>query len=329
MFFTAANHLLVRKPIFADMCARLRACETDDFKFQIGLQTNATLIDAEWIELFAAFDVAVSVSLDGPEEVNDTHRFDRRRRSSYAATIAGLRQLQTAAQRGRLAQAPGILCVVNPEADGARVYRHFVDDLGVKVMDFLAPAFTHDSKPEAAVVQGVNRFLVAVLKEWLRDDNKEICVRGFLNALTNIGREATDEVARYAARYRNDYRNIICIASDGSIGVEDTLHAQDPEFWSTGLNCRVHDFDDLRRSDAWRELERAATERPEGCRDCGWWRCCKGGRLVHRYARTNGLANSSIYCAGLQDIYALLAAQLVRSGTPVDGVVDRLVDAME
>ena len=36
-----------------------------------GLQTNATLIDAEWAKFLAKFNWLVGVSLDGPREVDD------------------------------------------------------------------------------------------------------------------------------------------------------------------------------------------------------------------------------------------------------------------
>src|SRR3954454_12679571 len=38
------------------------------------IQTNGTLIDDAWAVLFAAHDVEIGVSLDGPPELNDRHR---------------------------------------------------------------------------------------------------------------------------------------------------------------------------------------------------------------------------------------------------------------
>jgi uncharacterized protein len=43
------------------------------------IQTNATLIDDEWIELFKRWNVSVGVSLDGPPHIHDRYRVTRAR----------------------------------------------------------------------------------------------------------------------------------------------------------------------------------------------------------------------------------------------------------
>ena len=54
-----------------------------------GVQTNATLIDDRWCELFATVPVEVAVSLDGPVPDN-TARVDRGGRDSTARTLRGI-----------------------------------------------------------------------------------------------------------------------------------------------------------------------------------------------------------------------------------------------
>src|SRR5690349_15265111 len=40
------------------------------------LQTNAVLLDKNWCDLFRSYNWLLGVSLDGPEELNDTYRFN-------------------------------------------------------------------------------------------------------------------------------------------------------------------------------------------------------------------------------------------------------------
>src|SRR6476661_5444714 len=57
------------------------------------IQTNATLIDDAWCEFFAAHEMRVSVSVDGPE-ANNGERVDRAGRPAYDKIIKGVAALR-------------------------------------------------------------------------------------------------------------------------------------------------------------------------------------------------------------------------------------------
>ena len=246
------------KPRFAEMCETLRAYE-NGFRFNFSMQTNAVLIDSGWVDLFERYQIAVGVSLDGPPAVNDFHRLDLKGHGSYDRTVAGLRLLQQAAAQGRMA-APGLLCVINPFADGAKVYRHFVEDLGVTHMSFLTPDCTWDSVVGESVVRGVERFLLASLRAWLAGKNPKIRIRVFSELLSAMVDPGAMELVQ---TYRDDYRNIVSVSSNGDLGPEDTLRTADPRLASTGLNVAKNDLRDLLESSAWQEQADAVTIKPE------------------------------------------------------------------
>ncbi len=56
-------------------------------------QTNGTLIDDAWCEFFAAEQVSVGVSIDGPQRLHDINRRTRSGRGTFDRTIAGIRRL--------------------------------------------------------------------------------------------------------------------------------------------------------------------------------------------------------------------------------------------
>jgi uncharacterized protein len=58
------------------------------------LQTNATLIDPSWCELFKQHAVRVGVSIDGPAELHDRHRRTRSGKGTHARVMQGLQQLR-------------------------------------------------------------------------------------------------------------------------------------------------------------------------------------------------------------------------------------------
>ncbi|TDB69475.1 cyclophane-forming radical SAM peptide maturase AmcB [Micromonospora sp. KC721] len=72
------------------------------------IQTNATLINRQWCELFTAYGFEVGVSIDGPGALN-RNRFDRAGNPTDTRTRRGM---QTLADAGL---AYSVICVVTPE----------------------------------------------------------------------------------------------------------------------------------------------------------------------------------------------------------------------
>jgi len=319
LIFHGGEPLLMPRARFVEMCERLRSYE-DGFCFNFGLQTNGVLVRDEWIDIFERFRISVGVSLDGPPPVNDRHRLDLKDRGSYDRTVAGLRLLQEAAAKKRMSP-PGLLAVVNPSADGGEVYRHFVHKLGVTDMSFLTPDYTWDSGVDGEIIRGVERYLVSACRAWLRDKNPKVHIRIFSELLSAM---VSSEAMDLLRRYRDDYRNIIAVSSNGDLAPEDTLRVVDPRFASMGLNIATHGLEDLLESDAWREQAEAATKRPEGCGSCGWWNICKAGRPINRFSRSLRFDNQSLYCNGLQDMYTEIATFLVRNGVPLADITRRI-----
>jgi len=71
----------------------LQRWNTSDVRVIFHFQTNATLINAEWCRFFQQPNVQVGVSLDGPRELHDLHRVDRRGQGTFDRAFRGLRML--------------------------------------------------------------------------------------------------------------------------------------------------------------------------------------------------------------------------------------------
>jgi uncharacterized protein len=86
------------------------------------VQTNATLIDDDWCEFFAAHQVRVGVSIDGPEQLT-AQRVSRGGRPAYRQIMSGIAALR------RHGLGFAALCVVSDPRPGlaARLYEFFVE----------------------------------------------------------------------------------------------------------------------------------------------------------------------------------------------------------
>jgi uncharacterized protein len=59
-----------------------------------GIQTNGTLISAEWCDLINEHRVGLGISIDGPEDIHDTRRRTRRGAGTHKRLMLGLELLQ-------------------------------------------------------------------------------------------------------------------------------------------------------------------------------------------------------------------------------------------
>lgn len=108
-----------------------------DTKLLYGLQTNATLLSQEWIDLFQKLDISIGVSIDGPRDASINRVYRNSGRPAYDSIIAGINLLKA----NNLPV--NILSVINTSSDPHEVYAH-LQDIGVEFADFLFPDVTYD-----------------------------------------------------------------------------------------------------------------------------------------------------------------------------------------
>jgi uncharacterized protein len=166
-------------------------------------QTNGMLLDDEWCTFFKENGFLVGLSVDGPRELHDAYRRDRRQQGTFDRVMQGLEHLK------RHGVEFNILCTVNAanERHGRTVYRFFRDELGAKWIQFI-PIVERASEETLAIAnQGwseqpgrkrllytqagnlvtersvggeqYGRFLVDVFEEWVRHDVGQVYVQLF------------------------------------------------------------------------------------------------------------------------------------------------------
>lgn len=305
---------------FDELCQTLHDVISPVARVQIRLQTNATLISPEWVPIFAKHRIGVGVSIDGDRVANDTHRVDHRGNSTYERTVAGLTVLQNAARAGLISD-PGVLCVATPGADGAATYRHFVDKLGARALDFLLPMDSHDDCGGWSPGE-IAKYYQAVVREWIRDDDPTVDLR-FLNRFIEFFQQAPS-VARQIEFY--DQNVLITVASNGDVGPDDDLK---PLNLYQGLaNVSTTTLRDYLGIEAVKQLNAEYFRLPDACGGCEWAKYCRGcggtGRIINRYKAATEFNNPSVFCADLQEMYRYQLDFLLRSGYPIQKAVDAL-----
>jgi uncharacterized protein len=264
---------------------------------RISIQTNAILADQRWAALFRDWNILVGVSLDGPKEVHDRWRVRRDGGGSHDHTVRGIRAFQDAGVE------VGILCVIDPSADGLDIYNYFLS-LGLRSMDFLLPDVTHDTRetffPGAYGRRNLSRYLISVFDSWISRDDPEIRIRIFWNFLRHFlgSTPETDAFGNLGMSY-------LVIESDGQIEALDALKVCAPGISSTGLNVIKDDFEALSRAPhALKEAISGTVPLSAKCTVCSERKICGGGYLPHRFSAARGFDNPSAWC---EDIFEVLA----------------------
>jgi uncharacterized protein len=303
--FHGGEPTLVGPRRFDELARRAKSIVGDRLK-RLSIQTNALLIDDEWIDVLTRHGVNIGISLDGPADVHDLTRVDHAGKGSHRGTLRGLRQVQQAGL------SLCVLCVIAPGQSGLGAYRFF-RELGVTAMDFLLPDVSHDSKDRWYGRYGatpVADYLLPIFDEWMQEDDPEVRIRVFNDLLRLMmgGQPVTDA-------FGNPQIGYLIVETDGSIEALDALRVCDEGIQRSGLNVERDGFDDLERGlPLVHQLVHHGIALPAVCAACHERTVCGGGYLPHRYARATGFANPSVWCADILKILAHLQPHVRAAG---------------
>ena len=154
------------------------------------IQTNGTLLTDEWCALLKEYNFLVGISIDGPPELHDAYRVDKKGQPTSAKVQRGLDLLRAHGVE------TNVLCTVNAanQDHPLDVYRYFRDDLGLRHIQFI-PIVERDNETgfqegdevtdRSVTADAWGRFLIAVFDEWVRRDVGAVFVQMFDAALAS------------------------------------------------------------------------------------------------------------------------------------------------
>lgn len=280
------------------VCSKLR----DALPHPHGLhvQTNGALLTDAIIDSLARYDVGVSVSIDGPQQVHDRFRVDHRGRGTYPQVRRGVDRLMAREDaRGLLA---GVLAVIDPQSDPRDVYQA-LKATGAPSIDVLPRDGNWDQLPFGkaspdSVEYGV--WLSELMDVYLADpEPPRIRVLDDLLRLVLGGRSMKEGVGL------SDY-GILVVEPDGAINKNDTLKVAEAgaDRFDKAWNVFEHGFGDVLASAEYQAYYRAQRPTASLCKACPDLAVCGGGMVAHRWSAAQGYANPTIFCADQRHLIA-------------------------
>lgn len=243
------------------------------------LQTNGTLLNKKWLELFKKHNYLIGLSLDGNKEMHDTFRIDAKGEGTFSRVLKAAKMMKKADVEFN------ILCVVNKliAQNGKLVYNFFKNN-GFRYYQFipcLDSLSCSEEKDYTLTAEDYGKFLDETFNLWYEDmmSDKRISVRHFDNYTKIILGEEPEACDMVGHCNMN-----AVLESDGSMYPCD-FYVLD-EFKVGNIN--ESSFEELFKSEAEMRFLRTSLAVDEKCKVCRYFKICRGGCRRHKELTAEG-----------------------------------------
>ncbi|MFE6622597.1 FxsB family cyclophane-forming radical SAM/SPASM peptide maturase [Streptomyces sp. NPDC057740] len=304
------------------ICEELRTALRGVCELDLRIHTNGVQLNERHLDLFAAHDVRVGISLDGDRAANDRHRLFTNGRSSYDKVLRALGLLNQDRYRHLFA---GILCTVDVRNDPIAAYDALAA-LHPPRIDFLLPHATWDTpplRPDGALTPYAD-WLLTIYDRW-DSQGRPMPVRLFDSVISTLGGgpALTEAMGLESA-------DVVVVETDGTYEQADSLKTAYDGAPVTGMNVFRHTLDEVARHPGMTARQHGLDDLSAQCRTCPVVRSCGGGLFAHRYRDDgSGFDNPSVFCADLAElIHSIDARTGAGANRPIDGF-DELADGTD
>jgi uncharacterized protein len=288
-------------------------------------QTNGILLDDEWCKFFHENRFLIGLSLDGPRELNDGYRKDKRGRGTFERVVRSVRLLQDHHVEFN------ILCTVNARNGDhpLEVYRFFRDELDAHYIQFIPIVELNNEtgfqEGNAVTDRSVGpvqwgNFLIDIFDEWIKRDVGETFVVNFDGALAGwLGMAGT------LCIFGPTCGAALALEHNGDLYSCD--HFVEPDYHLG--NILTKPLSELAASNRQQKFSKDKRDLlPRYCRRCEFLFVCNGECPKNRFMLTpDGEPGWNHLCAGYKSFFhhadgsMKIMADLIRRGQTADGVM--------
>lgn len=307
-------------------------------------QTNGTLLDASWGQFLKENDFLVGISIDGPKELHDAYRVDKKGASTFDQVMRGVEVLQ-----GHEVRFNTLTCLNRATSKKPLEVYRFLKGIGSEFMQFIpiverrpgqqarqwgldlaSPEDAPEGKKELPVFgwsvlpTDFGEFYIRVFDRWIRKDVGKIFVQMFETALSKwVG--APGGICVHA----ETCGDALAIEHGGDLYSCD--HFVYPQYKLGNISAtRLADLVDSPRQRAFGKAKRDTL--PPYCRECEVRFACNGGCPKDRFLHTpSGDPGLHYLCEGYRRFFnhiddpMRVMASLHASRQPVSNIMEMAV----
>lgn len=279
-------------------------CNEVPVKLSFSTQTNGVFLDEEMINVLKRNRVYVGISVDGPKKYNDLHRLDHKGKSTFLQTQKGIDLMNDMAKD----YFNSVFAVIDLRIPPLELFDYF-GSIGVMNCDFLLPHYNWDLKPPRFDKSNVayGEWLYEIWSAWITGRNKHMNIRFFESIVRNfLGAESLYEAMTDAPA------SLITINTDGNYEGVDTLKSTGNGSQIIGYNIYENSLDQVLEHQAVQQRQIGLKALCDKCLNCEHLSRCYGGYYPHRFKKSTGFKNESVYCDDLFYLISRMKEDLIR-----------------
>jgi uncharacterized protein len=259
----------------------------------LGIQTNGILITEEILDFCYDTRTTISVSIDGPQQINDRYRVGHDGKGTFDRVIKGIETLKN--HKASIFLYSGLLAVVDPNSNPLEVY-NFFKTLSPPSINFLHRDGNHVNLPI-----GKSTLNSIEYGEWFSKlldiylaDSEPLRIKFLDDLIKLVLTGNSDEEQTGLAEH-----GVLIIDTNGVIAKNDTLKSSfdGADRFSQNWSVLADDLNEILSSNEFVEYHLSQQPSSPICRKCSELHTCAGGMALHRWHPENGYNNPSVYCA--------------------------------
>ncbi len=256
------------------------------------LQTNAVLLDDNWAQLFHQYHWLLGVSLDGPEDINDSYRFNKAGHGTWKQVMRSIETLQ------KRKVDFNILCVLSQaNVERAKDLYKFYKSIGIDNLQFIPLAeFNADGTrmPFTITAEQYGRFLCEMFDQWW-PDRRKMRIRFFDNTA-----EALAGMKPGSCTLHETCDSYVVVEYNGDVYPCDFFVESG---WKLG-NITLDSWAEIaRRTRRYNFAQKKTLAHPE-CQVCDYQGICHGGCPKFRHGPLGKFEDLDYFCTAYKMIYA-------------------------
>lgn len=247
------------------------------------IQTNGSLITQEWAEFFKENNISVSVSLDGPEYIQNLQRPLSTGMPSLDKVVNGI----TILKENNISF--GTLTVITKNSlPYAKEILHFISSLGPNMMGYL-PCVDRGPKIDA---HDYGKFMIDLYDAWMEMNDSTIRIR----ELTHVVQSLANVPHCVGCQFGGECPHHINIAPDGKVSVCDQYINKEEGYLG---DITIQSIYEIVNGELYKNFFNKTKTLSDKCKNCQYVKVCNGGCA---YRRT--LEGRDYLCSGR---YALIS----------------------
>ncbi len=262
-------------------------------KINYAIQTNGIVIDENWASFFKKNNVLVGLSLDGPKDIHDLNRLDKKGDGTYKSAIAASKVLDEYDVDYNL-----LIVVTSLVARKIDKVYNFFKSKGYKYLQFIPcidPIENEKTKYSLSTEQ-YKEFLCKLFDKWYNDivNGNIISIRYFDNIMAmflGMPPESCDMVGKCSIQ------NVI--EADGSLYPCDFYVLDEVKLG----NLNTDTLTSVQESSIAKSFVMESIKLNEKCTSCDWLKLCRGGCKRQRILEDDGSYGVNRFCDAYKSFF--------------------------